>query len=58
MHSTEYQVEIKETLHKIIKIEANSKQKAITAVYHKYRKQEIVLDETDFVDYDIRILNS
>lgn len=48
----EYEIEIKETLQKIVKIEANSLDEAIDIVNEKYSNEEIILDENDFKDVE------
>ena len=53
-----YQVEITETFQRIIEVEAESKQDAIFMVDDQYREEEIVLDDADFIDYEIGIFES
>ena len=52
-----YQVEITETLQKIISIEADSEDSAIKAITEKYRNEDIVLDYSNHVGTDITIFN-
>ena len=49
----EYLVEIKETLSKQLKVEADSADEAIRQVRKLYHNSEIVLTADDFVDYKI-----
>ncbi len=44
-----YQVEIEEVLQKVVKIEANSLKKAINIAKEKYKNEEYVLSENDFI---------
>lgn len=45
-----YEIEIIETLSKTISIEAHSESEAIRLVKEKYRNEEFVLDETNYLD--------
>lgn len=47
-----FKIEVKETLSRIIEIEAVSEIEAYLKVKKMYRNEEIVLDENDFVDTD------
>ena len=49
----EYLVEIKETLSKQLKVEADTADEAIRQVRKLYHNSEIVLTADDFVDYKI-----
>ena len=49
----EYLVEIKETLSKQLKVEANTADEAVRHVRKLYHDSEIVLTADDFVDYKI-----
>ena len=49
----EYLVEIKETLSKQLKVEADTAEEAISQVKKQYRDSKIVLTADDFVDYEI-----
>lgn len=49
----EYLVEIKETLSKQLKVEADTADEAIRRVRNLYHDSEIVLTADDFVDYKI-----
>lgn len=52
--SNEYQIEIEETLSKVIKIKANSLNEALNIVQEKYSNEEYVLDSNDFLGVEIR----
>lgn len=45
-----FKIEVKETLSRIIEIEANSNEEAILKIENLYKKQEIILDADDFVE--------
>lgn len=45
-----YKIEVKETLSRIIEIEAHSEEEAFSKVEDLYKKQEIVLSAEDFVE--------
>ena len=45
-----YKVEITETLHRIIEVEAASLDDAITEIRRKYQDEEIILDSSDYID--------
>ena len=49
----EYLVEIKETLSKQLKVEADTADEAVRQVRKLYHNSEIVLTADDFVDYKI-----
>lgn len=51
-----YLVEITEISQKQITIDANSREEAESIARQKYRNEEIVLDETDYVDTDFSVL--
>lgn len=53
----EYLIEIKETLSKQLRVEADSAEEAICQVKKQYRDSEIVLTADDFVDYKIDTIN-
>ena len=44
----EYEIEIEETLQKVVKVKANSLDEAIDIVEEKYRNREYVLDSENF----------
>lgn len=48
-----YKIEITETLQKVVEVEAETLTEAITKVGTDYANSEIVLDEMDFVGYNI-----
>lgn len=48
----EFNIEISETLQKVISIEAESEKEALKIAKEKYRNEEIILDYTDFKDVD------
>ena len=50
-----YQVEINETLSRIIEIEAENENDAVSKIKDLYRKEEIVLDSNDYLDTEIEI---
>lgn len=50
-----YIVEIKETLSKIMEVEAESKDKALEDVQNSYNNCEVVLDWGDFKGVDFEI---
>lgn len=49
----EYLVEIKETLSKQLKVEADTAEEAVNQVKNQYRDLKIILTADDFVDYEI-----
>lgn len=51
-----YDVEITETLSRIIPIEAESPEAAERMVEIKYSNSEIILDYSDFLDWEITVL--
>ena len=53
----EYFVEIKETLSKQLRVEADSAEEAICLVKNQYRDSKIILTADDFVDYKIDMIN-
>ena len=50
-----YQIEVTETLQKIVEVTAYSPDDAITEITKQYREGEIVLDSGDCIDYSIAI---
>lgn len=50
-----YKVEIKETLSRIIDIEAENESEAIIKATTEYRKQNIILDDSDYIDTEVNI---
>jgi len=45
-----YEIEIKETLSRVIEVQANSEDEAFAQVKQMYNNEEIVLDSSDYVD--------
>lgn len=52
-----YKIEIKETLSRIIDIEAENESEAIIKAKTQYREQKIVLDSSDCKETEIDIYN-
>lgn len=50
-----YQVEIAETLQRIIEVKADSPEDAIQKIRKKYMDSEIVLDYSDYIDVDFSL---
>lgn len=48
-----FTIEVKETLSRIIEIEANSNEEAILKTKEMYASEEIVLDSDDYVSTEI-----
>lgn len=53
----EYQVEVVETLVRIVTVEAMSEEDAIKFVRYDYSNAELVLDSDDFFDVEFEIVN-
>jgi hypothetical protein len=53
----EYQVEVCETLIRIVTVEATSEEDAIKFVKYDYNNAELVLDSDDFFDVDFNLVN-
>lgn len=53
----EYNVEIVETLIRVVTVEATSEEEAIEQVMHDYNNAELVLDADDFFDVEFEIVN-
>lgn len=53
----EYQVEVVETLIRIVTVEATSEEDAIKFVRYDYNNAELVLDSDDFFDVEFEIFN-
>ncbi len=49
-----YEIEIEETLRKVVKINANSLEEAIDIAREKYSNEEFVLDYQDYKNTDFR----
>lgn len=54
----EYEVEITETLSRVIKVKANSPEEAIENIIVKYKNEEIVLDYNDYKGYEVNLCES
>lgn len=50
---TTYKIEVKETLSRVVEIEAPSAQEAIDKAREMYKAEEIVLDADDYVTTEI-----
>jgi hypothetical protein len=57
METKEYQVEVCETLIRIVTVEATSEEQALEFVKYDYNNAELVLDSDDFFDVDFEIVN-
>ena len=53
----EFQVEVCETLIRIITVEAQSEEQALEFVRYDYNNAELVLDSDDFYDVDFNLVN-
>lgn len=53
-----YEIEIQETLARVVEMEGNSIQDAISKVSELYKETDIVLDYSDFVDVNFIDINS
>ena len=53
-----FKIEIQELLARVVEIEADNKNEAISKVNELYKKAEIVLDYNDFVGVDFTDINS
>lgn len=53
----EYNVEIVETLIRIVTVEATSEEEAIEKIMYDYNNAELVLDSDDFFDVEFEIVN-
>ena len=51
-----YIIEITETLQRQIEVEAQNESEAISLIKEKYKHEEIILSEQDFIDYEIDII--
>jgi hypothetical protein len=50
-----FRIEIQEFLSRIIEVEAETEVEAISKVRQMYRKEEIVLDSSDYVTTEIEV---
>jgi hypothetical protein len=57
MELKEYNVEVCETLIRIVTVEATSEEDAIKFVRYDYNNAELVLDSDDFFDVDFNLIN-
>ena len=53
-----FKVEIQEFLSRIIEVEAETKDEAISKVRELYRNEEIVLDSNDYVSTEIEVYDN
>lgn len=53
----EYQIEIKETLSRLVTIKAGNKEEALKKVEERYYNGEIILNAEDFKDYEVKPYN-
>jgi len=53
----EYNIEVCETLIRIVTVEATSEEQALEFVQYDYNNAELVLDSDDFFDVDFEIVN-
>lgn len=51
-----YKVEICETLCRVVEVQAESPDDAVGIMETRYHDEGIVLDETDFQDYTIKLM--
>ena len=56
VRTLKYQVEITETLQRIITVDANDESSAVTIAKQLYRAEEVVLDSSDYIDTEFEIL--
>jgi hypothetical protein len=49
-------IEITETLQKQIQVEAESEEDAISKIRNQYQKEDIILDESDYVNTSFGVL--
>ena len=57
MELKEYQVEVCETLIRIVTVGATSEEEAIEKIMYDYNNAELVLDSNDFFDVEFEIVN-
>jgi beta-galactosidase beta subunit len=57
MSFKKYQIEITETLRRIVELEARSLDEAMSEIHRQYNDEEIVLDDADFMDAQINAFN-
>ena len=51
-----FKIEVQEFLSRIVEVEANSKDEAVSLVRKLYQNQEIVLDDSDFIHNEIDVI--
>ena len=51
-----YIIEITETLQRQIEVEVQNESEVINLIKGKYKNEEIILSEQDFIDYEINII--
>ena len=51
-----YIIEITETLQRQIEVEAQNESEVINLIKEKYKNEEIILSEQDFIDYEIDVI--
>lgn len=51
-----FKIEVQEFLSRIVEVEANSKDEAVSLVRKLYHNQEIVLDASDFIHNEIDVI--
>ncbi|GHT13211.1 hypothetical protein FACS189426_17790 [Bacteroidia bacterium] len=51
-----FKIEITELLSRLVEVEANSHEEAWQLVNKQYKEEEIVLDYSDFADYEINMV--
>ena len=51
-----YKIEITETLQKTIEVDACDESEAIIKVKKLYRKEEIILDDTAYIDTEFKVV--
>lgn len=54
MNKTIFNIEITETLQKIIEIEADNEEDALHKVMRMYKNEEVILDYDNFVDVSFK----
>ena len=52
---SKYKVEIIETLSRIVEVEAENKDGAVSKIKYFYKHEKIVLDSNDYLDTEIKI---
>jgi hypothetical protein len=57
MSLKKYQIEITETLRRIVELDARSLDDAMIEINRQYNNEEIVLDNDDFIDAQITVVN-